>query len=339
MELRELIARRSTGSRLLALFKSAAATVAPKKKKDDEEEEDVLKTPSVPGLHGAVVKHPITRKPLTSRQIAAILYKQRMRDQQTAAASGKPGAAKPGQPSLAVPAAAAASQGDRKDVQHPGSRGGKWYRIPKGEIRYGTPPSGEQGHEVLDQLGSEHFQKDQTVHFETKGGAKSGKVANANTSGLVLDTEKGRVHIPYNLVKRTENPPQEGARQVLTHQHMKVGQGIHFQHQGAEKVGKVVKWGAQGALVMDKAGHEYKVPYGDMSGLHEPEKETKDADAKEGSGKQEGGQRAAQGGQDGKPDGRKGPSGDAGSHRVAPAKKRVALLGKLGKSRVVLSIC
>jgi len=73
-------------------------------------------------------------------------------------AAAKPKAANP-KAGAKAPAPKAAP-GQRKDVQRPGSRGGKFYRTKSGKIIYGTqpPPGHDESHEATDEEVAKHVQ-------------------------------------------------------------------------------------------------------------------------------------------------------------------------------------
>lgn len=76
---------------------------------------------------------------------------------------GGKGAAAPKAPKAAGVKAPApkAPPGQRKEVQRPGSRGGKFYRTKSGKIIYGTqpPPGHDESHEATDEEVAKHVQK------------------------------------------------------------------------------------------------------------------------------------------------------------------------------------
>lgn len=155
-----------------------------------------------------------------------------------------------------------------KTVQNPGIKGGKWYMTPTGEIRYGTPPTGEANHTPLDALEAKHFKAGQKVTYQVKEGLVTGTILKPQQSGLHVDNGKYPVHVAYNLVRHTEHPAPTEPQQKFTDKHMAHGAIVQFTHRdGALKHGKVKGWGAHGASVIGKDGAEFKVPYTSITSL------------------------------------------------------------------------
>lgn len=90
---------------------------------------------------------------------------------------------------------------DRKDIQHPGSRGGKYYRAKDGRIYYGEQPI-ESGHEPLDRITHEHMGSGHKVGFAVGTKTYEGEVHDWGEKGAVLSLIDGsQLSVPYAHVR------------------------------------------------------------------------------------------------------------------------------------------
>lgn len=97
----------------------------------------------------------------------------------------------------------------RPDVQHPGIRGGKWYRDKRGRVRYGTPPAGESA-EILEAIGPEHVQYGSRVTGLRGEEALSGTVTQWGHAGVTIHVQSPKGDYETRLRwadLRTVEPP------------------------------------------------------------------------------------------------------------------------------------
>ncbi len=104
-----------------------------------------------------------------------------------------------------------------KEVQHPGSKGGKWYWTKSHHIRYGTPPGPD--HPAIESLGPEHLSPGAAVAFETpEGKTLAGEVVGYGPMGAQVHVQgaAGDVthKVPYHAIRTVTPQAEEGQAPV-----------------------------------------------------------------------------------------------------------------------------
>ena len=157
----------------------------------------------------------------------------------------------------------------RPDIQHPGIRGGKWYRDKKtGKIRYGVPPTGLE-HEALDALGPQHIMAGATVTAERQGEPLSGTVTKWGHAGVTVHVQNGKGDFETRLGYgdlRTVSPPGEVV------------------DPNAPKTAKAKQARTAMAQAMAAVHHQEPHPFGRLYGDFHGVEQSVDADMVEGQG-------------------------------------------------------
>jgi hypothetical protein len=165
---------------------------------------------------------------------------------------------------------------DRHEVQHPGARGGHWYRTQAGEIRYGEQPRGP--HEALPGPPEpSHFQPGQEVTYQhPRAGLRTGKVVSSHSMGLVVEHEGepqgAKYHaVPMKAVRSSKLTPeqQEAAKAVKGPHNVKLGHNVVW---GDNQHGTVISKGPEGVRALDATGEEQTIPWAGVQDSYEPKK-------------------------------------------------------------------
>jgi hypothetical protein len=260
--------------RVYDLFRRVEADdLAKSKAKPKPDKSKGPSTPKAPGHPGGPYLHPATGKQLSHAELSAAASKFMAAG--VAAKGGVGGRAKPGaQPAKPIQGSATGASGsfggggDRKPVQHPGSRGGKWYRTHNGEIRYGEAPSGHPHERLEGPPKPEDFKPGQEVAWKGPSGGDSGDIVKVGATGLLVARTGGggSLHVPFEAVRQTRNEPAAGAAQKIGPESLTAGAIVQFEANGVLQHGKVRSWGKEGARVVAHDG-EFDVPFGDLKGF------------------------------------------------------------------------